>query len=936
MIRDFWKYSRRLSIRTRLSITLVLAVIIPMALVSLGSMHMYVERDREVLHQDLLNSLHKAELVLIRHIRQAETLAQHLATIVRTMPEEEIQGFLDASRDFWFLGLVEVFDRDRALLGRSFAQQAGIDEYFLSRADPLLKEVLELNVQTDLRLLGKGLAVQSAVPVIEPGTMEPVGAVVVTFPVTVRFLQSIKEQVLTDLSIIPLSGQGLMVSTLQDEQGVFVTRFWRDEPDQSALDRNRGPFYKQLAGSQLAVAYSDLKSSQDESLALLAVSLDPSIISQNISQGIRFITLSSMAAFGVALLMGFVTAASFINPLRRLTSSVGSVAQGDLHQRVDINRKDELGELAGAFNEMTSRLEKKHQDLNRAIEEKNRYSARLEENRIRLEEFNRELEETVINRTREILDKNRALKQEVLERQRTEARLAMEKEQLDVTLRSIGDGVIVTDIRARVVLINPAAEEIIGVTKADSEDRDLEEVLQTLDVDAGQPVENPALQALAAGDVVQMAGNTRIIHQDGQEVFVAISCAPIRDFQGDIKGSILIIRDVSGQRKMEQDMLKIQKLESLGLIAGGLAHDFNNILTAIGSHINLARIHLPHGLENTLAKLDQAEKACLRASDLTRQLLTFAKGGAPVRRWVSPGDLVRSSVEFILAGTRVKPDFTLPEDLWMVHVDPGQISQVINNLVLNSVQAMEDGGAIQVQGTNLDLTGTQKDIPLKPGRYVTLSLTDSGEGIPEVNLSKIFDPYFTTRATGTGLGLSIVYSIVKQHDGHVRVWSEQGRGATFTLYLPAGVGPEIQEPGLDDQDMKDTTARVLFMDDEEMIRESVQELLQAEGFEVDVAAHGLEAVEKYEAALNQGRSYQVVIMDLTVPGGMGGLEAMTRLKEMDPGVKAVVSSGYSHDPVMAGYLEYGFVEVLAKPYPLTELIRVIRRVVRDQSSAGCP
>jgi len=381
--------------------------------------------------------------------------------------------------------------------------------------------------------------------------------------------------------------------------------------------------------------------------------------------------------------------------------------------------------------------------------------------------------------------------------------------------------------------------------------------------------------------------------------------------------------DITEKRRMENEITKSEKLDSVGTLAGGIAHDFNNLLTGIMGNVGVVKLqkYLNH---KSFEMLEETEKAIFRAKDLTSQLLTFSKGGSPVKQTASLGEIIRESAKFVLSGSNVKYEFNIPDDLWSVDVDVGQFNQVINNILINAKQAILEYGIITVTCQNVPY-GEESFQNLNAfnykGNFVRMSITDTGAGIPEEHLDKIFDPYFTTKEKGIGLGLASAYSIVDSHGGMIMVESTPGEGTTFQICIPAS-DKVPEKHGISDEILKGS-GRILLMDDEEIVRESVSSMLEGLGYEVDMAVDGAEAIEKYKEAKDSGISYDAVIMDLTVPGGMGGKEAIVKHKEIDPEVKAIVSSGYSQDPVMAHYEDYGFCGVLSKPYRLEELSRVI-------------
>jgi PAS domain S-box-containing protein len=388
----------------------------------------------------------------------------------------------------------------------------------------------------------------------------------------------------------------------------------------------------------------------------------------------------------------------------------------------------------------------------------------------------------------------------------------------------------------------------------------------------------------------------------------------------------------ASEAQLQEEMQRSSRLESVGILAGGIAHDFNNILTAIMGNLTLALLDA-EALPKTESYLREAERATLRARDLTQQLLTFAKGGDPVRSAVRLPEIITEAVHFALHGSRAKCEFDLSAGLWLADADKGQLGQVVQNLVINAAQAMPEGGTIRVSAQNEEV-GIGSRRPFALGDFVHISVADTGTGIKAEHLAKIFDPYFTTKQHGSGLGLTSVYSIIRKHHGHIKVESELGCGTTFHIWLPALHEQQLDLPEDRLETTKPLKGRVLFMDDEEAIIRMAGLLLKRLGFEVEVARDGSETVRKFAAAHSAGRPFDLVVMDLTVPGGMGGREAIEHLRRIDPGVKAIVSSGYSSDPVLANYRSYGFRGMVAKPFKIEDLTRVFREVLNPPKSAA--
>ena len=383
--------------------------------------------------------------------------------------------------------------------------------------------------------------------------------------------------------------------------------------------------------------------------------------------------------------------------------------------------------------------------------------------------------------------------------------------------------------------------------------------------------------------------------------------------------------------RLQTELARAGKLESLGLLAGGIAHDFNNLLTVLMGNISLVR--LDHALGDESGRsLVQAEKAAIRARDLTQQLLTFAKGGAPIRTAVSLPEVVREVAEFTLHGSKVRCQFDLPADLWPASVDKGQIGQVVQNIVINAMQAMPDGGMVEIAATNQSV-GPEMEQVLAPGRYVRLDLTDHGPGIQAVDLGRIFDPYFTTKLHGSGLGLATVHSIIKKHAGHITAESTLGQGTTFHIWLPAvdaNLSPGAPAPVAAATAAGPSQVRVLVMDDEQFICDLACAILRRFGYLATAVKDGAEALSEYARAQAAGEAYAVVILDLTIPGGMGGRQTMEELLKLDPAVKAIVSSGYSNDLVLSNYQAHGFRGMVSKPYDVTDFAHAVERVLRGE------
>lgn len=506
-----------------------------------------------------------------------------------------------------------------------------------------------------------------------------------------------------------------------------------------------------------------------------------------------------------------------------------------------------------------------------------------------------------------------------------EKKLKENEQLLATTLRSIGDAVITTDVNGSVTFMNPVAESLTGWRQKDAVRRPLKDVFNIIDEHTGEQIEDPVTRVLRDGVAVGLANNTVLIARDGTKRSIDDSGAPIKDCKGNIMGVVLVFRDITEKRRAERELLKADKLESLGVLSGGIAHDFNNILTSILGNISIAKMFAKPG-DKIFERLEEAENDCMRARVLTQKILTFSRGGAPIMKTAFISELLRDSASFALSGSNVRCEFSIPDDLWRIEVDEGQIAQAISNLIINASQAMPGGGVINLLAENI-VVDERQGIPLNNGGYVKISVTDHGIGIPKEHFQQIFDPYYTTKRGGSGLGLAIAYSIVKRHNGYIDVKSIPGKETTFSIYLPASPKEALAEKESGEK-IRGGKGKILVMDDEKMIRDVVGDMLGILGYEAGFAKDGAEAVELYKKAEQSVRPFDAVIMDLTVPGGMGGKEAVRKLAEIDPEVKAIVSSGYSDDPVMADFRKYGFSNVVAKPYNIKELGDALYEVLK--------
>ncbi len=525
------------------------------------------------------------------------------------------------------------------------------------------------------------------------------------------------------------------------------------------------------------------------------------------------------------------------------------------------------------------------------------------------------------------VSKTKLLEKEIEKRKIIEKELISQRESLTVTLRSIGDGVITTDLKGKIVLINKITEEQTGWSQKEAFGKQIQEVFKIINEKTGEPCENPVEKVLSTKKIISLANHTVLIAKDGTRLAIEDSGAPIFDNESKIIGTVLVYRDVTEKKRTAEKLIKIEKLESIGILAGGIAHDFNNILSAILGNIELAKTYTD-STNRAFPLLEEAKKASIRAKDLTNQLLTFSKGGIPVKQTSSIKQIITDSANFVLHGSSVICSHKIPEDLWQADIDASQISQVIQNIIINACHSMPKGGVINILCENI--SNTDKETLLSPDqKYIKISISDSGCGIQKKNINKIFDPYFSTKEEGSGLGLAICHSIISQHEGSISVQSEINRGTTFTIYLPASTEGTQNTISTDyDTNKNNHHAKIMIMDDEKMIRDVAKQMLEQFGHKVLSAKDGNEAIRIYKEHFKNNYPIDVIIMDLTIREGMGGKDAVRKILQINPEAKIIVASGYSNDPIMSNYKDYGFEASIAKPFQLMTLNNLIQSILK--------
>lgn len=507
---------------------------------------------------------------------------------------------------------------------------------------------------------------------------------------------------------------------------------------------------------------------------------------------------------------------------------------------------------------------------------------------------------------------------QMVENQRkTEDSLRNSEKRLKVILSANPDPVVVYDAEGYLQYLNPAFTRVFG---------------WSLDEVKGQripfvPDDQKEVTASKINEILKYGKTSKLttkrLTKDGDVVDVIFSGAIIQEFEEKPKGLVVNLTDITNQKRLEARIHDAQRMDAIGTLAGGIAHDFNNMIGVITGNIShvLSQVNKDDVLYDVFSDIQEGAK---QAQSLTHQLLTFAKGGEPIKKAANLNQLIKESAEFVSRGANSKCEFDLTKDLWAVEVDVGQFNQVISNMIINASQAMPNGGVIFIKTANMH-SSDEKNFSLSAGRFVKIVIEDQGLGISEKHLSNIFEPYFSTKPKGSGLGLATSYSIIKRHGGQITVNSEIAKGTAFNIYLPASI-KDVMDIETKEEVKFTGQGRILIMDDQESILKMVGRMLNNMGYETELAMDGSEAIEKYREAWQGQKPFDLVILDLTVPGGMGGAKTLPELLKINPGVKAVVSSGYSNDPIMANYEDYGFCGVVPKPYTKAQLAEALNKI----------
>ena len=632
-------------------------------------------------------------------------------------------------------------------------------------------------------------------------------------------------------------------------------------------------------GSELIKLAEDMSHSATKNLAGLTVDT-----MKRMNHVTTILLITIVVTFILGILVSVNLARSITNPVNELVNATRMIGSGEYGSTIDYKDRTELGELAEHFNFMSVAIK----------------------------------------------DGYDKIQKEMTERQHAEEALRTSEEKFRTFFKASPVGILIYPVGpnpfSRLLkhsMFNTAFHSFFGYTGDELNTKSIMDLSYPEDIARNIDL----IHELMEGSRDSYSMEKRYINKNGDIIWGYLNVTALRDMRNKPSQIMTTLVDITERKKMEEEQIKLEKLESVGILAGGIAHDFNNILTSI--IVNIARAKMSPNFEKLFEILTEVESACKRAKELTNRLITFSKGGVPVKKLSFITDHLKDSTLFALKGSNIKSEFDIPDDLWPVNVDVGQINQVILNLVINAKQAMPDTGSIHVLAKNIN-ADAQNIYPFSGQDYIKIVFKDNGSGISKDHINKIFDPYFTTKKKGSGLGLSSAYSIIKNHGGSIDVESAVGEGTTFNVYLPAVNDTSSIESGKTVNRFIGE-CKILIMDDDTTLRLTLSKTLQQLGYVVELAKDGTEAIRLYSEAQQDGKPFDALIMDLTITSGMGGKEAIGKLIKIDPEVKAIVSSGYSDDSLMANYKKYGFCAIITKPYEIEELHALLNTVIKEKA-----
>jgi PAS domain S-box-containing protein len=623
------------------------------------------------------------------------------------------------------------------------------------------------------------------------------------------------------------------------------------------------------------------------------------ITNRYIKNGFRDIFLMSSAVVFLAIVMGFFAARSISIPIIKLKNAAAEYSRGSLDTRIDIKSEDEIGQLSDSFNKMADEL-KIHQ---------------------------KRLESLVEARTNELKTANEQLKNEIDERRLTEEALAAEKERLSVTLRSIGDGVIAADSEGRIILLNKVAEELTGWSHEEAVGNLFDDVCHLINENTRERCENPVDRVIKTGAIVELANHTILINKDRTERILADSAAPILDAKNSIIGVVLVFRDITETRRVEEQLRQSRKMKAIATLAGGVAHEFNNALSGISGNIELLQMKLPHD-RNIDKYAERMKDSVHRMVNLTSQLLAYARGGKYKPSTLSLNDFIKSTLPVIRHNIKpiIRIETELSGDISNIEVDPVQMQMVLSAVLRNASESMDDSGCIRIITKNerIDEDIAKISSDLKPGDYACLIIEDEGKGIDNETALRVFDPFFTTKFHGRGLGMSAALGVIKNHGGSILIDSEPGKGTVVRIYLPAAGGQAEQ---IKDTEIKETkgTETILLIEDEDLVIDVIRPMLERLGYHILVARNGSEAI--YIARTFDG-DIDLAIMDIVLPD-IEGDKLYPLIMEDRPNLKVIVCSGYALDGPAQAILDSGAQDFIQKPFSLKTLSEKLRKVLME-------
>ncbi|MCK5682500.1 response regulator [bacterium] len=597
-----------------------------------------------------------------------------------------------------------------------------------------------------------------------------------------------------------------------------------------------------------------------------------------VNELLKKIAVVSITLIIVLMFVSFIIGKTISKPLKAVSDALQKLGEGTFDYQIKMIKNDEFENVIHSFNSMAEKL----QNSTTTIEH---------------------------------------LEKEIAEKVLAKKAFKKEKEKSEQYLHMAGVMFIGLDRNGFITLANEKACEILETKEEDIIGKNWFD--NFLPEDNNTTIKKVFNQIMETDNLIHEYYENPVISKKGNEKIIAWHNTALYDNDANKIGMLCVGEDRTLRKKLEHEIIQTQKMNAVGTLAGGIAHDFNNILSIIlgYSSFGLSMIDEDDRLYKSLSNINNG---AIKAKDLTQQLLTFAKGGEPIKKIIAVNNLVKSSADFAISGSNSKCKYEFEPDTWNVEIDEGQMNQVIGNLVINAAQAMPDGGTITLKTENIEIL--ESSLPnLEPGKYVKLCLQDEGTGISEQHLSRIFEPYFSTKQSGSGLGLATTYSIVKKHGGHIKVESIIEKGTRFIIHIPASLKKAVNNEKQIEK-KHSGTGRVLIMDDEKMILDMLSVMLKSLGYRTSIVVDGNKAIKMYQKAFQAGDPFDIVILDLTIPGGMGGAKTIPMLKKIDSSAKFVVSSGYSTDPVMANFETYGFSDVMPKPFSKKQLVDLLERL----------